>query len=107
MKLIRRSCAIHNLNVVFGALLQKTFNAATGMFGTLALITVRQQEYQPCHSPPLVFRTGDELIDNNLGSVKKIPELGFPDDQISRRRKRIAKFKTKDCIFRKQGIVNT
>ena len=49
--------------------------------GPLAFESVRQQHYQTAEPVPLVFGAGDELVDDHLGTVPEVTELGFPDDQ--------------------------
>ena len=73
-----------NLNVVFGAHGEESLYPSTAVFGALALKSVGQQHDKSAQPVPLVFGTGDELIDNDLGAVPEVAKLCFPDHQSVR-----------------------
>ena len=53
------------------------------MFGSLALEAVGQQHDQPAHTQPFRFAGSNELIDDDLGAVGEITELGLPQHQLA------------------------
>ena len=70
------------------------------MFRTLALVAVWQEQRKPAQSTPLSLARTDELVDNDLGTVSKVTELGFPDNQRVGRRCRVAILETKNRLLR-------
>ncbi len=65
-----------------------------------------QEHGQAAHPVPLGVATADELVNNHLGAVHKIPELGFPDDQGAGLGGGIAVLEPKNRLFGQQGIDN-
>ena len=68
---------------IFVDLLQKPFDAATGMLGALSVITMRQKHDKSGLTEPLVFTSREELINNDLSAIDKVTELGFPQDETN------------------------
>ena len=66
------------------------------MFWTLAFKSVGQQHHQTGHPQPLGFGRGNELIDDDLGTVGEIAELRFPQRQRLGLGGRIAVFKAQN-----------
>ncbi len=81
MEHLRRRCGHTDLNIVLGAELQVALKARRRMLWPLALIAMGQQHGQTTEAGPFVLTTGDELVDNHLGTVGEIPKLGFPDNE--------------------------
>ena len=52
-----------------------------------------------------MLATGDELVNNHLGTVGEVAELGFPDNQCIRLGGRITVFERQYRFFRQQGVV--
>ena len=77
----RRGCRRGDAHVVFGAERQKAFKPCAGMFGTLTLKSVGKKKYEIARLLPFDFGTGDEIVDNDLRRIRKVPELSFPEDQ--------------------------
>ncbi len=73
-----RRAGHHDLHVFVVAQPQEPLEPRAGVFGTLALEAVRQQEHDAAEMPPLLFGTDDELIDDHLGRVGEVAELGLP-----------------------------
>ena len=78
---LRRRGGVADLHVVFGAQLQEAFEAGVGVFGPLALVAVGQEHDEAGVLAPLAFAGADELVDDRLGHVDEVAELGLPDDQ--------------------------
>ena len=74
------------------------------MFRTLALVAVGQQHHQAAQAQPLRFARGDELVDDDLGAVGEIAELGFPQDQRVGLGERIAVFEAEHRHFGERRI---
>jgi len=68
-------------HIIFGAELKKSFEAGAGVFGSLAVVAVGEEESKAGGGAPFRFRGGDVLIDLSLGAVGKITELSFPEDE--------------------------
>lgn len=64
------------------------------MFRPHAFVTVGQEHHQGAGETPFGFGGAQVLIDNGLRIVRKISELGLPQDQRPRIPKGIAVFKT-------------
>src|SRR5437764_14145131 len=106
MKVLRRRREVTDLNVVFGASLQEALEAPAGMLGTLTFVTVRQKQNDAAGPLPFRFCRDDELIDDGLGAVSKIPKLRFPKAKHVRIIERVAVIETEYGSFRKKTIVN-
>jgi hypothetical protein len=50
---------------------------------TLPFKTMWQQHEPDRSAQPLVFRAGDELVDNHLGCIEEITKLSLPSDETS------------------------
>lgn len=70
------------LSVVVVAHLQETHHAGTGVFGAEAVQAVGQQQSQTAVLVPLGFGTADEVVEDHLGTVEEVSELGFPEDEV-------------------------
>src|SRR5438309_830241 len=84
MKILSGMRGIANLQVVFGGELQKTFEAAAGMFGALPFVAVWQEEHDPAHPLPFRFGADNELIDDRLRAIGEIAKLRLPHDKRPR-----------------------
>ena len=67
---------------------------------------MRKQQHHAAESLPLVFTTGNELIDDHLSDVNKVTELSFPDHKSVWTVEAIAVLKTKYANFRQRTIVD-
>ena len=75
------------------------------MVGALALVTVRQQDGDAVLLAPLHLAGGDELVDDRLGAVDEVAELGFPDHKRVGLLDRIAVFEAERGVLGKQRVV--
>ncbi len=50
---------------------------ATPVLGTLPFVAVRQHHREAAGTTPLGLARGDELVDDDLGAVDEVAELGF------------------------------
>lgn len=67
---------------------------------------MRQQHHQTGHTQPFGFARADELVNNDLCTVGKITELGFPENQRMRFCKGDAVFKAKNTSFGQWRVEN-
>ena len=106
MKILRRSRRVANLQIIFRAKLQISFEPRRRMFRTLPFVAVRQKHHEAAFLLPFVFRRGDILVNDNLRAVGKIAELRFPQHQRVLRDDRIAVFKTENALFGQTAVEN-
>ena len=74
------------------------------MLGPLPFVAVWQKHDQAVEQPPFGFTCGDELVNQNLGTIGKVAKLRFPNHQMVWSSASVAIFKTKNRLFREQGI---
>ena len=81
VKVLRRRGGIDDLDVVLGRQGQESLQPGARMLGPHSFEAVRQQQHHAAEPAPLVFGAGDELIDDHLGRIDEVAELGLPHDQ--------------------------
>jgi hypothetical protein len=81
VKVVGGSGGVGNGHIVFGAELKKSFDAGAGVFGSLAVVAVREEESKARGGAPFRFGGADVLIDLGLGAVGEIAKLSFPEDE--------------------------
>ena len=81
VEVVGGSGGVSDGHIVFGAELKKSFEAGAGVFGSLAVVAVREEESKARGGAPFRFGGADVLIDLGLGAVGKIAELSFPEDE--------------------------
>jgi hypothetical protein len=74
--------SVGHLHVVVGAKLKKALQPGAGMLRPQAFPAVGQQQGQPAQLLPLGLAAGDKQIDDALGVVDKIAELGLPQVRV-------------------------
>ena len=67
-------------HVLVGGELEVSLQSRAGVFGALALVAVRQEQYEPRGLAPLRLAAHDELVDHGLPDVGEVPVLGLPED---------------------------
>ena len=73
------------------------------MFWSLAFIAVREEQHDRAGRLPFRFRRRDELVDDDLGTVGEIAELGFPQVKLRREVHRIAVVESEHARIRRAG----
>src|ERR1041385_2676740 len=106
MKVLRGCRRIADLQIVLSAELQVALESRARVLWSLSFITVRQQHHEPRTLFPLVFRSGDVLIDYRLRAVTEITKLRFPQHERILRDYRIAILKSQHAFFRQRTVVN-
>src|SRR5690349_5935148 len=104
MEVLRRSCAVADLDVVFRAKLEEAFDASAGMLGALPFEAVRQQQNEAARLIPLRFGRNDELVDNDLPAIYEIAKLGLPHYKRERIGNAIAEFEAHGGEFAQQAV---
>lgn len=80
--------------------LQETLEPSTRMLWTLTIVAMGQIHYQASTLQPLAFPRCDELVNNALGIVGKVAELGFPDSEEVGRYEGVPEFEAQRAILR-------
>jgi len=81
VKELRGRRAVHDLDTVLGAGLKEALDAGARVLRPLALEAMGEQHHQAVHTRPLHMGRGDELVDDHLGAVHEVAELGLPQHQ--------------------------
>ena len=97
--------AVGYLDIVLSAQLQKALQPGARVFGPLALIAVGQEQHQAVHALPLGLGRGEELIDDDLGTVGEVTELRLPDHQGLRVIQAVAELKAHSGKLRQGAVV--
>ncbi len=79
-----RRGAVDHLDVVLRAQPEEPLDPGARVLGALTLVAVGQQHREPAHALPLGLGTGDELVDDDLGAIGEVTELGLPDHEPAR-----------------------
>ncbi len=70
-----------DLDVVLGGELEIALDASAGVLGALAFVAVGEEHDEAGEEAPLGFASGEELVDDDLGTVGEVAELGLPEDE--------------------------
>ena len=81
VEVLGRGGRVDDLDVVLGGQTEEALQAGAGVLGALPFEAVRQQQDQAAQPAPLVLGAGDELVDDHLGGVDEVAELGLPQNQ--------------------------
>ncbi len=76
------------------------------MLRPLAFVAVREQQHETAVLLPLVLGGHEELVDDDLGAVGEVAELGLPDGERLGVGDRIAVFEAEHRVFAEQRVVN-
>ncbi len=106
MEVLRRGGGVDELHVVLGGEHEEALDAGRRVLGALTLVPVRQQQHQPVALTPLVLGGDDVLVDDDLGAVDEIAELGLPHDQRIGVGVRVAVLETHRRVLGEQRVVD-
>ena len=81
VEVLGRRREVADLDIVLGAQLQIAFDAGRGVLRPLPFVAVREEHHQAAAAVPLRFAGRDELIDDDLGAVGEVAELGLPEHE--------------------------
>ena len=95
-----------DLDVLLGAEREEALQAGAGVLGPLALVAVRQEHHQAAAPAPLRLGRGDELVDDHLGAVGEVAELGLPHDQHVGLVERVAVVEAEHGRLGEQAVVD-
>ena len=76
------------------------------MLGPLAFVAVREQHDDAGEQVPFGFTGGDELVDDDLGAVGEVAELGLPQDEGLGVVAGVSVLEAEDGGFREHGVVD-
>ncbi len=107
MEEVGRCGAVHHLKIQVGTETEESFQAPTGMLGTLTLVAMGQQHHQPRLDTPLLLCGSDILIHDHLSHIVKVTKLCLPDGESLRVCQCVAIFKPQDTIFVEWRVVDT
>ena len=93
-----------HLILVVIAHLQEALEPGRGVFGSLPLVSMRQQHREARLTQPLLLSRADELIDHALGGVCKVAELRFPHHERGWVLKRVAELEAEHGKLREGGV---
>ena len=82
MEVLGRGGRLGDPHVAPGAQGEEPLDAGRGVLGALALVAVGQQQDQAGLLAPLVLGGHQEVVDDDLGAVPEVAELGLPGHQI-------------------------
>ena len=85
---------------------QEPLEARRGVLGALALVAVRQQQDQAGELAPLVLGRHQEVVDDDLGAVGEVAELGLPGHQGLGRLDRVAVLEADGGVLGEQGVAD-
>ena len=102
-KYLRRRGGLHDLDVVLGGQRQEALEPGARVLRALAFEAMGQEQHQAAQALPLVFGAGDELVDDHLGRVHEVAELGLPDHQPVRAVEAVAVLEAQHARFRTAG----
>lgn len=74
------------------------------MLRALSVISVRQKHYESILDIPFGFAGTDELVDDDLGTIRKITKLRLPKYKRVWMCLSIAKFEAEDSEFGQVGV---
>src|SRR5262249_33667199 len=97
---------VADLDVVARGELEEALDARTRVLGTLALVAMRQEEYEARQAKPLVFRGDDELVDDDLGCVREVSDLRRPEDERIRTIETVAVLEAEDAGLRERAVMD-
>jgi hypothetical protein len=81
-----------------------SLRSARGMLWAVSIITVRQEENKTVLDVPLGLSRTQELIDDDLGTVCKVTELGLPHGETVWMSLSISQLVSHDCKLRKMRV---
>ena len=105
VEVLRRSGTVGDPDVAFRGQLEKPLEPGARVLRTLPFVPVRQQQHQPGGEAPLGETARDELVDDDLGAIDEVAELGLPEDQGPGRGGAVAVLETEGGQFGQGAVV--
>ena len=106
VEILRRRRRDGDLDVLLGAELEEPLEACARMFRALPFVAVGQEHDQAAGPAPFRLGRGDELVDDDLGAVGEIAELGLPHDEHVGLVERIAVIEAEHGGLGEQAVVD-
>ena len=98
--------AVHHQHVAVHAAAQEAFHARAAVLGALVLVAVRKQQHQAVHGVPLLLGAAQVLVQDDLGAVHEVAELGLPEGEHLRRGERVAVLEAEHRVLAQGGVVD-
>ena len=105
VEVLGRRGGVGHAHVVFGRKLEEALQACRGVFGALAFMSVGEEEGEAGVLSPFHPPCGDELVDDDLGHIHEIAELGFPENQVRVCSDLVSVFEAQNRGFREGRVV--
>ena len=102
---LRGGRAVRDAHVVLRGELQVALEARARVLGAVALVAVWQQHRQARRLVPLGKARRDELVDDDLGAVAEVTELGFPDHERLGCGDGVAVLEAEHCVLGQRRVV--
>src|SRR5271170_2589436 len=106
VKILRGVTRLRDLDIVFRGELDESFDSRAGVFRSLALVAVGQEHHDAGEQVPLGFAGADELVNDGLGNVDEVAELGFPQYERFGIVAAVAVFEAEDSGFGKCRVID-
>ena len=103
---LRRRRDVGDAEVVVGRELQEALEPRRGVLRPVALVAVREEEREARGHAPLGAARRDELVDQHLGAVGEVAELGLPDHERVAPRDRVAVLEAEAGRLRERRVVH-
>ncbi len=106
MEELRSRRAVRDADVLLRCELEEPLETRARVLGAVALVPVREQEPQTRRLAPLRATGDDELVDDDLGAVDEVAELGLPEHQRVRRGDRVAVLEGERRVLGQRRVVD-
>src|SRR5207253_8767878 len=97
---------VNALGVVLGTPREEARGPGRRVLRALPFIRVRQEENEAARTVPLRFTRCEELIDDDLGAVDEVAELGFPDHEAGGVVERVAELEAENRGLGERTVVD-
>ena len=106
VEVLRRRGRVAELEVVLGGEDQEPLDAGRRVLGTLPFVPVRKEQHETVVLVPLVLGGDEELVDDDLGAVDEVAELGLPHHERLRVGVRVAVLEAERGVLRQERVVH-
>ena len=105
VEVLGRRGAVGHPDVALGRALEEALEPRARVLGARALVAVRQQQREPRGLPPLGQPGHEELVDDHLGRVHEVAELGLPEHERVGRLDAVAVLEAHARLLRQRAVV--
>src|SRR3954464_10010804 len=90
VEILGRGRRVREPDVALCGELDEALDAGARVLGAGALVAVREEQREPRGLAPLRLCRNDEAVDDHLGGVAEVAELGLPEDEAVGGGRRVA-----------------